>query len=60
MPSVFLFEPRSPRYGLFLVLRLLYTNCAQFGPLLAAFGPFLGYIVEVEDTKEGPRNKAEL
>ena len=51
MPSGFGFEPRSPRYGPFLVLGLFDTNCAHFGPFLAIFGPFLGHIVGLEGKK---------
>ena len=40
MPSEFGFEPRSPRYGLFLVLDLFDTDIAHSGPFLAIFGPF--------------------
>ena len=39
MPSEFAFEPRSPRYGPFLVLGVLDTNNAHLGH----FGPFLGF-----------------
>ena len=42
------FEPRSPRYGPFLVSEVFDTHCAQSGPFLAIFGPFLGHIVELE------------
>ena len=51
MPSEFSFEPRSPRYGPFLVLGLFDTNGAQSGPFLAIFGPFLGHIVVLEGKK---------
>ena len=51
MPSDFSFEPRSPRYGPFLVLGQLDTNCTYFGSFLAIFGPFLGHIVELEGNK---------
>ena len=51
MPSESDFEPRSPRYGPFLVLGLSDTNGVQSGPFLAIFGPFLGHIVELEGNK---------
>ena len=52
MPSELGFEPRSPRYGTFLVLGLFDTNNAQSGPFLANFGLFLEHIVELEGKKE--------
>ena len=51
MPSEFGFEPRSPRYGPFLVLGLFDKSGAHSGPFSAIFGPFLGDIVELEDKK---------
>ena len=51
MPSEFGFEPRSPIYGHFSVLGLVDTKCAQFGPFLVIFGPFLGNIVGLEGNK---------
>ena len=51
MPSEFGFEPRSPIYGQFLVLGVVDTKCAQFGPFLVIFGPFLGNIVDLEGNK---------
>ena len=51
MPSRFGFEPRSPRYGPFLVLGLFDTR-STFRPFLAILGPFLGHIVELEGKKE--------
>ena len=52
MPSEFGLEPRSPRYGPFLVLGLFDTNGAQSRPFLAILGPFLGHIMELEGNKE--------
>ena len=51
MSSEFGFEPRSPRYGLFLVLGLMDRHRAQSGQFLAIFRPFLGHIVELEGKK---------
>ena len=51
MPLEFSFEPRSPRYGPFLVLGRRDKCCAHFGPFLAIFGPFLGSIAELEGKK---------
>ena len=51
MPSEFRFEPCSPRYGPFLVLGLFDINNAHSSQLVAIFGPFLGYIVELEGNK---------
>ena len=51
MPSEFGFEPRSPRYGPFLVLGLFDRNGAHSGPFLAIFGPFLRRIVELKGKK---------
>ena len=51
MPSDFVFEPRSPRYGPFLVLGLFDTNSAHLGHYLAIFGPFPGHIVELQGKK---------
>ena len=51
MPPELGFQPRSTRYGPFLVSGLFDTNTAHFGPLLATFGPFPGYIVELEGDK---------
>ena len=51
MPSEFGPEPHSPRYGPFLVLGLVDTNCAQSRPLLAIIGLFLGRIVELEGNR---------
>ena len=51
MPSDFRFEPRSLRYGLFLVLGLFDNDCALLEPFLAIFGLFLGHIVELEGKK---------
>ena len=51
MPSEVGFELHSPRYGLFLVLGLVGTNCAQSRLFLAIFRPFLGHIVELEGKK---------
>ena len=51
MPSEFGFEPRSPRYGPFLVLGLFDSNGVQPVPFLAIFGPFLGHILESEGKK---------
>ena len=55
MPSEFGFEPRSPRFGPFLVLRLFDTNNAHSGPFLAIFGPFLGHMVTFFFSKVVPR-----
>ena len=53
MPSEFVFEPRSPRYGPVLGFGVL-VHIAQFlGTFWRLFGPFLGHIVELEGTK-GP------
>ena len=52
MPSEFSFEPRSPRYGPFLVLGRRDKCCVQFGPFLAILRPFLGHIAELEGNKE--------
>ena len=52
MPSEFGFEPRTPRYGPFLVLGC-WCTLRSFWGFLALFGPFLGHIVELEGTK-GP------
>ena len=38
MPSEFGFEPRSPKYGVLLVLGLFDTNCEHCGPFLAILG----------------------
>ena len=51
MPSEFGFEPRSPRYGPFLVLGLFDTNNAHLSHFWRLFGPFLGHIVELEGKK---------
>ena len=51
MPLEFGFEPRSPRYGTFLVLGVFDTDNAQSRHFLAIFRPFLGYIAELEDSK---------
>ena len=51
MPLEFGFEPRSPRYGPFMVLGLFDTNGAQSAPFWAIFGPFLGHIVDLEGNK---------
>ena len=51
VPSELGFESRSPRYGPFLILGLLDTNCAHFGPILAIFGLFFGHIGELEGNK---------
>ena len=51
VPSEFDFEPRSPTYGPFFVLGLFDTNSAHSSRFLAIFGPFLGYIVELEGKK---------
>ena len=51
MPSECGFEPRSPRYGPFLVLGLFDTNGAQSGSFLAIFEPFFGRIVELKGKK---------
>ena len=48
MPSESGFEPRSPRFGQFLVFGLVGTNNAQSGSFLAISWPFLGRIVELE------------
>ena len=50
-PSDFGFEAHSPRYGMFLVLGLVDTNCAQFGPFLAILWLFLDRVMEREHTK---------
>ena len=50
LPTYLGFEPRSPRYGPFLVLGLFDTNSAHSG-FLAILGPFLGHIVEIEGNK---------
>ena len=52
MPLESGFEPRSPRYGAFLVLGLFDTYCVSLGPFLAIFVPFLGHIAKLEG-KEG-------
>ena len=52
MPSAFGFEPHNPRYGPFLVLGSVDTNCAQSMPFLVLFWPFLGNIVESQRNKE--------
>ena len=49
VPSEFGFEPRSPRYGSFLVLGLFDTNRAQ--SVHSPSGSFLGHIVELESKK---------
>ena len=51
MPLDFRFEPRSPRYGPFLVLGRFDTNWAHAGPFLDIFGPFLGHIMDLEGNK---------
>ena len=51
MPPEFRFEPRSPRYGLFLVLGLVDTSCAQSRPFEAIFWPFLGHTMQVHGNK---------
>ena len=51
MPSKFGFAPHSPRYNPLLVLGMVDTNNAHFGPFLAIFGLFLGHIVELEGNK---------
>ena len=52
MPSDFGFEPRSPRYDLFLVVGLVDTKCAFCHlPFLATFELFLGHIVELQGNK---------
>ena len=51
MLSEFGFEPRTPTYGLFLVLGLFDTT-THIWPFLAIFGPFLGHLVELEGKKE--------
>ena len=50
MPSEFGFEPRSPRYGPCLVLGVG-SHCADFGAFWRLFGPFVGYILELEGTR---------
>ena len=49
MPSEFGFEPRSPRYGPFLVSGC-WCTLRRFWGFLAIFGPFLGHIVELKGT----------
>ena len=51
MPSEFVFEPRSPRYGPFLVSGPIGHKKRTFRPFLAIVGPFLGHIVELEGNK---------
>ena len=51
MPSEFKFEPRSPRYGPFLVSGCRRT-WRKFWGFLAPFGPFLGHIGELGGNKE--------
>ena len=51
MPSDFTFEPRSPRYGPVFVLGCRDKCCAQFGPFLAIFRPFVRHIAELEGNK---------
>ena len=53
MPSEFVFEPRSPRYGPFLVSGCWCTLRRFFWTFWRLFGPFLEHIVELEGTK-GP------
>ena len=51
MPSEFGFEPHSQRCGLFLVLGLFDTICAQSEPFWAIVWPFLGHIVQFGGNK---------
>ena len=51
VPSEFGFEPRSPRYGPFLVSGLLDTNNAHSGHFWPFLGRFIGHIVELEGNK---------
>ena len=53
VPSKFGFEPRSPRYGPFLVLGWVDTRRARSMPFWANFWLFLRHIVELEGNK-GP------
>ena len=48
MPSEFGFEPRSPKYGPFLVSGMFDTNNAH---LFGHFWAVLGHIVELEGNK---------
>ena len=50
MPSELDFEPRTPRYGLFLV-SAVGAHGADFGAFWRLFGPFLGHIVELKGTR---------
>ena len=50
MPSESDLEPRSPRYGLFLVLGC-WCTWRTFWGFWRLFGPFLAHIVELERTR---------
>ena len=50
-PCISDFELGSPRHNPFSVMGVFDANCAQSGPFLAIFWPFLGHTVELEGNK---------